>query len=57
MPLNFFYTMVQKSKKWLKNEINGRGLALTVIEYSFVACDVADRLFFAVPKTILLELR
>ena len=29
MPLNFFYTMVQKSQKWPKTQIKGGGPALT----------------------------
>ena len=28
MPLNFFYTMVQKSQKWPKTQIKGGGPAL-----------------------------
>ena len=29
MPLNLFYTMVQKSQKWPKTQIKGGGPALT----------------------------
>ena len=34
MPLNFFYTMVQKSQKWPKTQIKGGGPALS--ETNFV---------------------
>ena len=31
MPLNVFYTMVQKSQKWPKTQIKGGGPALKLI--------------------------
>ena len=31
MPLNLFYTMVQKSKKWPKTQIKGGGPALNTL--------------------------
>ena len=31
MPLNLFYTMVQKSQKWPKTQIKGGGPALTFL--------------------------
>ena len=39
MPLNLFYTMVQKSQKWPKTQIKGGGPALTPTQFaSDVAC-------------------
>ena len=64
MPLNLFYTMVQKSQKWPKTQIKGGGPALTKLsrlqKWAFfswkgsnkngVACNMLERKHWRVPS-------
>ena len=48
MPLNVFYTIVQKSQKWPKTQIKGGGPALSfnALFMAHVSCNVMDLLSF-----------